>query len=253
MRIVLFADNYVGLKITELLRRKNENVVGLFVHPEGQRHFTNEIVSASGLPSERIQTVGKKWSEENLEKLKGLLPDIILVVFWNYILPRKVFEIPPKGCVNFHLSYLPFNRGKKPNVWPIMDGTPAGISLHYVDEGIDSGKIIARRKIDVELSDTACSLYNRLIVAFPRLFEENLAKIKAGDIEGIGNSEEKGTFHLDREFDRLEEIDLNEKMYPLDLINRLRAKTFPPHPSAFFVKNNRKVYVRVELEEISLG
>ena len=60
------------------------------------------------------------------------------------------------------MSYLPFNRGKKPNVWPIIEGSPAGVSMHYIDSGIDSGKIISQSKIDVEIIDTAKTLYDKI-------------------------------------------------------------------------------------------
>ena len=247
MRIVLFADNYIGLKVIEYLRSNNENIVGIFVHPPNCQNYYSEIKEASGLAPEQIQSVGKEWSDELVRKLKSMNPDIILVVFWNYVLQKKVFEIPNQGCVNFHMSFLPYNRGKKPNVWPIIDGTPAGISIHYIDEGIDSGAVISQQKIEVELTDTAKTLYEKMINTFPNLFEETWPKLKTGSIE-IKKSLEAGTFHLDKEFKELDQIDLEKKMYPLELINLLRARTYPPHPSAYFLKDEKKVYVRVWLE-----
>ena len=247
MRIVLFADNYIGLKVIEYLKSNNENIVGIFVHPPNCQNYYSEIKEASGLAPEQIQSVGKEWSDELVRKLKSMNPDIILVVFWNYILQKKVFEIPNQGCVNFHMSFLPYNKGKKPNVWPIIDGTPAGISIHYIDEGIDSGAVISQQKIEVELTDTAKTLYEKMIDAFPNLFEETWPKLKTGSIE-IKKSLEAGTFHLDKEFKELDQIDLEKKMYPLELINLLRARTYPPHPSAYFLKEGKKVYVRVRLE-----
>lgn len=247
MRIVLFVDNYVGLKIIEILKRYDENIVGMFVHPPKFQHYNEEIVNASGLSPELIQSVGKEWTDDSSKKLISMDPDIILVVFWNYILPENIFNIPPQGCINFHMSYLPFNRGKKPNVWPIIDGTPAGVSMHYIDQGIDSGEIISQSEVKVELVDTAKTLYNKMINAFPPLFEKTWPKIKTGTVETI-NKKEKGTFHLDREFQELNQINLEEKVYPLDLINLLRAKTFSPHPSAYFIKDDIKVFVNVQLE-----
>ncbi len=172
MRIVLFADNYIGLKVIEILNLYNENIVGMFVHPTDHQHFYKEIVDASGLSSELIYPIGKEWNDESIKKLKALMPDIILVVYWRYILPKKVFEIPPLGCVNFHMAYLPYNRGKKPNVWPIIDGSPCGVSIHYIDEGIDSGEIISQEKVDVELIDTGQTIYEKLLKAFPPLFKK---------------------------------------------------------------------------------
>ena len=77
-------------------------------------------------------------------------------------MPDKFFTIPPKGCINFHLSYLPYNRGKKPNVWPIIDGSPAGVTMHYIDNDIDSGSIVAQSEVKVDIVDTGKTLYNKL-------------------------------------------------------------------------------------------
>ena len=81
MRIVLFADNYIGLKVIEYLRSNNENIVGIFVHPPNCQNYYSEIKEASGLAPEQIQSVGKEWSDELVRKLKSMNPDIILVVF----------------------------------------------------------------------------------------------------------------------------------------------------------------------------
>ena len=251
MRVVLLVDNFIGLKTVEFLVAKSENIVGLFLHPKGFQNYPEEIIRASKLPADKIFYIGREWADDDVSQLENLKPDLILVVFWKYMLPENVFNLPPLGCINFHLSYLPYNRGKKPNVWPFIENTPAGVSLHYIDKGIDSGEIIARRRVDVELYDTAKSLYEKLILAFPPLFEETWPLIKKGSLQGI-DKEVDGTFHLDSDFHRLDEIDLNKKTYPLDLINHLRAKTFPPHPSAYFVKDGKKIFVRVEFDYVEI-
>ena len=247
MRIVLFADNYIGLKVIEILNSHNENIVGMFVHPTEHQNLYNEIVEASRLPPELIHPIAKDWNDESIKKLKALMPDIVLVVFWKYILPEKVFKIPPLGCINFHMGYLPYNRGKKPNVWPIIDSSPCGISMHYIDEGIDSGEIISQKKVEVDLIDTGQTIYEKMIDAFPPLFEKTWKKLKDKKIETI-KTQEEGTFHLDKEFEKLNEINLEEKVFPLDLINHLRAKTFPPYPPAYFIKDGKKIFVSINLE-----
>ena len=79
------------------------------------------------------------------------------------------------------------------------------------------------------------------------MFEENWVNIKNNNLSPIDNMLEEGTFHWDKDFKQLDELSLDEKYYLLDLINHLRAKTFPPHKGAYFIHNERKVYVRIEL------
>jgi methionyl-tRNA formyltransferase len=247
MKIFLFVDNWVGGQVLRHLRAKNEDIVGIAVHPPGDRNNFDEIKRYSGLSNDRIHSVGKNPSRQFIDLLTKLQPDIILVVFWTYMLLENIFNIPDRGCMNFHMSYLPFNRGKKPNVWPIVEGTPAGVSIHYIDDGIDSGKILFRKKVDVEIIDTAGMLYKKQIHAFVDLFKESWTNIKNNNLSPIDNILKEGTFHWDKDFKRLDELPLDGKYDLLDLINHLRAKTFPPHKGAYFIHNERKVFVRIEL------
>ena len=111
--------------------------------------------------------------------------------------------------------------------------------IHYIDEGIDSGAVISQQKIEVELTDTAKTLYEKMIDAFPNLFEETWPKLKTGSIEI--KSLEAGTFHLDKEFKELDQIDLEKKMYPLELINLLRARTYPLTPPHIFLRMEKSI------------
>ena len=152
------------------------------------------------------------------------------------------------GCVNVHLGLIPYNRGKNPNVWPIIEDTPAGVSVHYINEGIDTGNIIMQREVSVEPVDTGETLYNKLTNLMHDVFVESWSKIKSSSVENIVQDLEKGTFHLAKDFESLNQINFNVKINPEDLINHLRAKTFPPHPQAYFIKDGRKIGVRIELE-----
>jgi len=247
MRIFVFADNWVGNQVIKYLNENNENIVGIALHPPENQTFSEEIIESSNLPDENIFIVDKDPSEGFVNKLNELQPDIILVVFWTFILPKSIFNIPNFGCINFHMSYLPFNRGKKPNVWPIVEGTPAGVSMHYIDSGIDSGEILFRKNVEVGITDTAESLYNKQTKAFVELFTEKWGDIKSNNVHPIANLLEEGTFHWDKDFKRLDKIELSEKCYPMDLINHLRAKTFPPHRGAYFLHDGKKIFVNIEL------
>jgi methionyl-tRNA formyltransferase len=247
MRIFLFVDGWIGAQVLRHLNSQNENIIGIAVHPPSARNNFDEIIEYSKLSNNKIHTVGKKPNGKFIDYLIKACPDIILVVSWTYILQENIYKLPSRGCLNFHMSFLPFNRGKKPNVWPIIENTPAGVSIHYIDSGIDSGKILFRKRIDVEIIDTAKTLYQKQLIAFVNLFEESWVKIKNNNIHPIDNTLDEGTFHLDEEFKKLEEIHLDEKYYPLELINQIRGKTFPPHEAAYFIYKGRKVYVRIEL------
>jgi methionyl-tRNA formyltransferase len=248
MSIVVLADNIVGLETVKFLVESNENIDAIFLPPVEFQNHSNEIITASKLSKSKIFVIGKLWDSDNLDLLSSISPDYILSASWRYILPKEVLAIPKRGCINFHLSYLPYNRGKKPNVWPFIDGTPAGVTLHFIDESIDTGPIIARSKVEIESIDTAKSLYEKLINTINNLFKSSWPKIKIDDFEVISQEDLDSTFHYDKEFDRLDEIELDRKYTGRDLINILRARTFRPNPSAYFIENGKKVYIRIDLE-----
>ena len=106
--------------------------------------------------------------------------------------------------MNLHPSFLPYNRGANPNVWSIIDRTPAGVSLHYVDQGVDTGDLIAQHEVEVLPWDTGFTLYGKLEEAAVTLFQENWASIRRGAIPRHIQPSEAGTSHTTREVAQLD-------------------------------------------------
>ena len=95
-----------------------------------------------------------------------LEPDIGLSVLLGYILAPEFLSRFARGAVNLHLAYLPYNRGSNPNVWSIVERTPAGATLHWMDAGVDTGDIIAQATTDVAADDTGeTHSYEKVLLA----------------------------------------------------------------------------------------
>ena len=125
----------------------------------------------------------------------------------------------------------------------------AGVTLHYVDARIDTGDVIAQRRVEMEAVDTAGTLYRKLEEAAFDLFCRTWPQIRAGHVQRAAQSGQTGTFHFLRELESLGEIDLERSYTGRELINILRARTFHPYPGAFFRDGDgRRVHVRLELE-----
>jgi methionyl-tRNA formyltransferase len=185
-------------------------------------------------------------TKEQLNLVEKLQPDIVVSVGYRHILPEKILSIPERGCINLHPAYLPYNRGANPNVWSIIEDTPAGVTLHYMDDGIDTGDIIARKKVETSFNDTGKSLYQRLEQAQFELFTENWSKIESGDIDPI-SQEEVGTYHEVQDFEELCELDSDSKYTVKDLLDRLRALTFPPFNNTLVEVDGEKYYIEVNI------
>lgn len=249
MKIFLFVDNYVGLEVIKFLNKNSENIIGIALHPQKFQNYGGEIKKIVELPNSKIFIGSKVLSKKISNYLNKNKPELILTVFWRFILRENIFNLPKYGTINFHLSYLPYNRGKKPNFWPFIDNSPAGVSIHYINSGIDSGKIIARKKLNIDILDDAKSVYEKQLTSIIKLFELNWTKIKINKIKLIDNDTNKGTFHYDYEFLKYSEIDLNKKMKVIDFINLARAKSFPPHKPLFFLYKGKKIYLNIKLSE----
>lgn len=244
LRIVYFGNNKVGFQILKYLKKIKENIVGLVLHPNSNARYKSDMIDL--FPNTQIIIWDREKIKNIINIISELVPDIFISTFFGYILPTSLIEIPPKGAINLHPAYLPYNRGKNPNVWSIVDETPAGVALHYIDEGIDTGDIIVREKIETDYTDTGKSLYEKLENACIDLFKKKWFTIKEGNIYKI-KPEEPSTMHYGKDFYTLDEIYPNKEYKAIDLINILRARTFPPYKGTFFKKNGKKYYMEIKI------
>lgn len=247
MRILYLGNNWVGWKVVDWLTGRGEDIAGLVMHPPAKREYGEEIITASGLDPSKIIDGSRLHLPEVVESVSNLGADMAVSVLFDYILRPEFIELFPQGIINLHPSYLPYNRGAYPNVWSIVEQTPAGVTLHYIDSGVDTGDIISQRKVEVEPVDTGLSLYRRLEKACVELFIEAWPGISKGNAPRIPQVGSEGTYHRANDAARIDEIDLDRSYTARELIDVMRARTFPPHTGAYFLANGRKVYIRTEL------
>jgi methionyl-tRNA formyltransferase len=124
--------------------------------------------------------------------------NFILSFGFRKIIRENIIKKLKKPIFNIHLSYLPFNRGAHPNFWSFIDNTPAGVSIHKIDKGIDTGDVVLRKKIYFDISlnkfSTFKKTYNFLFLEAEKLFKKNFNKIYNKKYKKI-LSNYKGTFH----------------------------------------------------------
>jgi len=247
MRIIFFGNNWVGWKILQWLKEQNEEIVALVIHPEDKRKYGKEIIHCGDLTSACIFD-GTQLNEINIKKrISDLRPSIGISAFFGYIISQELLDLIPNGCINIHPSFLPYNRGAYPNVWSIVEGTPAGASIHYINAKVDAGDIISQKKTPVDDVDTGESLYHKLEYTCLDLFKKTWPKIVDKDIHPIPQNPQNGTYHRVHDVERIDEIDLNRTYRAQDLINVIRARTFQPYPGAYYWSGKNKVYMRLQL------
>jgi methionyl-tRNA formyltransferase len=128
--------------------------------------------------------------------------DLWVSVHWPHIFTHPQLALPKLGAVNVHNSYLPWNRGAHATTWAIVDRTPAGATMHWIDEGIDTGDIIYQERLEVEPYETADQLYKRTADAEVRVFKTGMELLLAGNYRRYPQPQ-GGTLHYKKDFDRL--------------------------------------------------
>jgi len=123
--------------------------------------------------------------------------DFDLIVSFGYrrIIPANVLDDIDCPIFNLHISFLPWNRGAHPNFWSHYDGTPAGVTIHLLDEGIDTGPIVAQTRVEFDPTErTFAATHNRLIAEIEALFERHLDDILNGSWQAHPQ-DGAGSFH----------------------------------------------------------
>ena len=122
--------------------------------------------------------------------------DFVVSYRYRHIIKRNVLECMKDRIINLHISLLPWNRGADPNLWSFLEDTPKGITIHYMDEGIDTGDIIAQQRVEFDMEhETLSSSYHKLNEKIIQLFSKNWPLITKGKVTPQ-NQPLGGTVHL---------------------------------------------------------
>jgi len=164
----------------------------------------------------------------NYEPLKEANPDIIITCAYGQIVPQEVLDIPRLGCINIHASLLPKYRGGAPIHHAIMNGdSETGITLMYMDKGMDTGDIIKKEVVSIEPNDMLDTLSNKLSALGAKIIIEELPNIINGTNERIKQNDEEATVAnlIKREHEHLDFSKTKEEVY-----NLIRALSPRPYP-----------------------
>lgn len=135
----------------------------------------------------------------NFEKIDDNF-DFLISYGYKYKIRKKILQKIKIISLNLHISYLPWNKGADPNFWSFAENTPRGVSIHEINEKIDDGPIIYRRKISFKKSDTLFSSYHTLLASIESLFCEKWKYLKKNNYKKK-MIYEKGSFHSSKDID----------------------------------------------------
>lgn len=232
---------------------ENTNVVLVVTKKDayvGRKKVLTESPIAICAHEHNIEVYKPNKLKEDYEYILNKKPDIIITCAYGSIVPKVVLDYPSYGCINVHASLLPKYRGASPIVASILNGEKeTGITIMYMDEGIDTGNIIMSRSIEIEDNDNSLSLSNKLSLLGANLLIDTLPKIFEGENFDIPQDNEEATYvgMLKRED---EHIDFNNSVE--NIKNQVRA--FSPEPYAFIIIDDTEYKIsEVEIKKCDVS
>jgi methionyl-tRNA formyltransferase len=244
MRIVFIGTGEIGAPTLQALLKSEREVVGVVTQPSkpvGRAQLVEPPAIKKAVAPTKILVLqpARIKDREAVEKIRALEPDAIVVMAYGQILPRDILETPRIACLNLHASLLPRWRGAAPIQAAIAAGDrETGITVMYMDEGLDTGDILLQRTIDILPADTGGSLHDRLAKGAPEPLLESLELLAKGRAPRTPQDNAFATYapKLKREDGKIDWSD------PADAIER-KIRAFDPWPGAFMKFDGRNLKI----------
>lgn len=226
MRVVFMGTPDFAVASLEKLVSYGCDVVGVFTQPDKpvgrKRIITPPAVKVCATKYNiDVYQPEKMRDGTAYEIIKSLNPELIVVVAYGKILPKEILDFPKYGCINIHGSLLPKLRGAAPIQWSVINGDEyAGVTSMMMNEGLDTGDIIIKRSVKIDINETSGELYERLALLGGDVLEETLTLIENGELTTIPQNDDESTYAplLSKE---LSEINWSESA--LSIHNKIRG------------------------------
>ncbi len=199
MRVVFMGTPDIAATCLNKILEDGFQVVGVYTQPDRPKGRGMKLVAppVKELALQHNIPVFQPESfktDEAVQQLMDLQPDVLAVVAYGRILPQRVLDIPSKGCINIHASLLPQYRGSAPYQWAVLDGQKeTGVSAQFMQLQMDAGDVIDCTKTAIGENETAGELLDRLAVLGAELLSKTLGRVAQGPVEAVKQEESRVT------------------------------------------------------------
>ncbi len=225
MKTIFMGTPDFAARALEAIIKKGHEVVAVYTQPDKPKGRSKKLI-----PSE-VKVMAEKYDipvyqpvklreAENVEKIKEIDPEIIVVAAYGQILPLSILEIPKYGCINIHASLLPKYRGAAPIERCIIDGEEkTGVTTMYMAEGLDTGDMIESVETPITAEDTGLSLTERLSDMGAELIISTMEKLEGGTAKRTPQDDSKSNYAkmLDK---AMGQLDFNKTAVELERLIR---------------------------------
>lgn len=241
-KIVFMGTPDFSVPILKMLAQSSYDIVLVVTQPDRPKG-RKKVLTAPPVKEEAKKQQIPVYQPTNIksqtDEILKYKPDLIITAAYGQILPKKLLEAPPFGCINVHASILPELRGGAPIHYAILEGKKeTGITIMYMDEKLDAGDILTQEKITIEQSDDVGTLHQKLSILGAKLLKETLPKLFDQQLKPIKQDDSKATYapNITRE---QEKIDWSKDQ--VHVYNHIRG--LHPWPVAFTSLNGKRLKI----------
>lgn len=197
-KIVIFGGQQITINCIEILKRNRQAKVIAVVGCEKleDRIYGYPSIKNYCQKNNLLFFQPNKLDDNFLKLFQNWNPDLAFSLYYRYIFQKRYLSVPTMGFINIHPSLLPKYRGQVPSLWALLNNTEVtGVTLHYIDEGIDTGDIIEQITYKIPGSITGFELNNKLMHLGAKLFQRYLSQILYGQNRRIKQDHSKATYY----------------------------------------------------------
>lgn len=253
IRVVFMGTPDFAAAFLQALIQNKYQIVSVFTQPDKPQGREQETVFSPVKTLAVSNTIPveqpTKITDDEIDKLEDLKPDLIIVAAYGKILPKKFLDVAKLGCINVHPSILPKYRGASPIQNAILNGeTETGISIMLMDAGMDTGPVLATRPFAIDPEDTTGTLEQKLVTEAVPLLIETIPRFLRGEIEPTAQDSSSATLCelIEREDGH---IFWNESAQKIS--DRYRAFTPWPGVFAYWKKSTGGMPLRLKIIRLS--
>ncbi len=227
---MIIGNNTIAVDCLDYLMRANQSIAAVVVDKKdnGKDGWQKSLKKAAlnyGLKTYQPDNIN---DPDFINYLKRLNPDFIFSIQWRQILKKQIIDLPKGGIINLHFALLPKYRGFYPIAWALMNcEIETGVTLHYINEGIDAGDIIAQKRIEILEEDTGRSLFAKATKHGLELFRENFKLIIEGKNTRTKQDDSGSSYYSVSSID-FKENQIKWNKPTEEAFNWIRAFIFPP-------------------------
>ena len=244
MKIIFISGVKFGYDVLESILENNWKIDTSFSYLSEKKKFYSDYANFENL-TKKYDVIHKQVNnindQENVDLIKKINPDLILVIGWSQLLKKEIIEIPRLGVIGSHPTELPKYRGRAPIPWSILKGLKkSALTFFYIQEGIDDGDIVTQKQFEINDVDDATSVYEKMTVLGKKMLSEILPLLESNKI----TSKKQNSELFIENWPKRTPLDgkINWSKSAKEIHNLIRATTFP-YPGAYTFFKNKKLII----------